>query len=293
MSTKIYNGYVLPAMTAVELTQFTIRVRGVMNEVRNEMVRRLNAAYCYNILDALALGKKISGNVLKPNQRLAFAGYWYIHEQVKLAKTSELRGKGIPLECSVVFLPQDNRILTVFYAEKDGFHSAWRSLPEVKEYGYWNNTDQPDNVTDEEWAERRQSWDSVLLQNKSSEWIPSMNGLVADLVDPMLPLVRTSEILQYIPSVEARAREWAKSIVRNRRYNLNVKNSQSDKKDINWTAFHNSLAWMSTPEGQKAINSQAKSIQKKLKETYTQEEFDIEIAAEHLVKKGGHEIFLH
>lgn len=35
-------------------------------------------------------------------------------------------------------------------------------LPYIKEYGYWNNTDKPDELTEEEWDERRSDWNEVL-----------------------------------------------------------------------------------------------------------------------------------
>lgn len=38
-------------------------------------------------------------------------------------------------------------------------------LPYIKEYGYWNNTDKPDELTEEEWDERRSDWNEVLDRN--------------------------------------------------------------------------------------------------------------------------------
>lgn len=36
-----------------------------------------------------------------------------------------------------------------------------KEIEGVREWGYWNNTDQPEDVTDEEWDVRRQDWDVV------------------------------------------------------------------------------------------------------------------------------------
>ena len=32
----------------------------------------------------------------------------------------------------------------------------------LQEYDYWNNSDQPDGITDKQWAERERTWDKVL-----------------------------------------------------------------------------------------------------------------------------------
>jgi hypothetical protein len=35
----------------------------------------------------------------------------------------------------------------------------------AEEYGYWNNTDKPDDITDEEWDKRSDTWDAVCLND--------------------------------------------------------------------------------------------------------------------------------
>lgn len=58
--------------------------------------------------------------------------------------------------------PQTGRILALLYAEEPEFRTVWDALPDVESYGYWNNSDQPDDVTDDEWAERREVWERVM-----------------------------------------------------------------------------------------------------------------------------------
>lgn len=44
------------------------------------------------------------------------------------------------------------------------FHKM--KLPDwVKEYSYWNNVDQPDNISDKAWRKRGEVWDEVCLKN--------------------------------------------------------------------------------------------------------------------------------
>jgi len=41
--------------------------------------------------------------------------------------------------------------------------------PYVEEYGYWNNTDQPEHVTDRQWRARRDTWEKICLST-SAAW---------------------------------------------------------------------------------------------------------------------------
>jgi len=39
----------------------------------------------------------------------------------------------------------------------------------VEDYSYWNNTDQPDNVTDRQWNSRRDTWDKICCGHGKSD----------------------------------------------------------------------------------------------------------------------------
>jgi hypothetical protein len=49
----------------------------------------------------------------------------------------------------------------------------------VEEYGYWNNTDQPDGMSDLEWSRRSKAWDAVLQPNARERKL-SMMGFDAE-----------------------------------------------------------------------------------------------------------------
>jgi len=58
--------------------------------------------------------------------------------------------------------PGDTRPLILIYAErlKYKYIDALKEQHVVTEYGYWNNTDQPDELTEAEWKEREKAWDA-------------------------------------------------------------------------------------------------------------------------------------
>jgi hypothetical protein len=49
----------------------------------------------------------------------------------------------------------------------------------VEEYGYWNNTDQPDGMSNREWNRRSKAWDAVLQPNARERKI-SLKGFDAE-----------------------------------------------------------------------------------------------------------------
>lgn len=54
----------------------------------------------------------------------------------------------------------------LYIAEKgDTVKTILDSSPEVSDYSYWNNTDRPQEITQEQWDKRREDWDAVLGDN--------------------------------------------------------------------------------------------------------------------------------
>lgn len=49
----------------------------------------------------------------------------------------------------------------------------------ISEYAYWDNTDEPDYVTEQEWEMRRTHWEKVLLSKSAT---PSIEGLTINFV---------------------------------------------------------------------------------------------------------------
>lgn len=49
--------------------------------------------------------------------------------------------------------------------------SKWvESVPGLEEYGYWNNTDQPDNISNQAWAKRSEAW-NYMIENKWDNYL--------------------------------------------------------------------------------------------------------------------------
>jgi len=81
----------------------------------------------------------------------------------------------------------------------------------VKEYGYWDNTDELEGISDKEWRQRGRDWDKIL---NDFNYVPSMNGLVAEFARDMfyyIPHSGAEEILPLIPDYVDRLHKVAHS----------------------------------------------------------------------------------
>lgn len=81
----------------------------------------------------------------------------------------------------VVLLPNGRGLsaepLVLLFSERGGnaYRAALIEADVLRDYGYWNNTDEPDDVTDAEWRQRRRAWskldvprdDGLLIQSPS------------------------------------------------------------------------------------------------------------------------------
>lgn len=88
----------------------------------------------------------------------------------------------------------------VFIEGKDGFDYAlvygvgveeiFEGIEGVEEFPYWNSSEQPDGMTEEQWAERLETWESVLDFKRSVE---SQGTVVQTQVEPVESLASVCE----------------------------------------------------------------------------------------------------
>lgn len=159
MSTKIYWGYKIEQMSFHELLIFCNKLKPQFCAERNNFLHEV-----------------------------------YGENYIKIWES--LRGKqGFPLiDCSaeIIFIPTKNAIFALTFWEHGNkvYDSIWSRQPEVKYWGYWNNTDKPREISKKIWEERRKDWETCL----PGVGIPTDSGFSFRLVNNNLPL--PSEIIK-------------------------------------------------------------------------------------------------
>ena len=76
--------------------------------------------------------------------------------------------------------------------------------PKFKHFGYWDNTDPPDDVTDREWERRRKLWETVLTGDGKSG-VPADHGYTYAPTLRSYSWARIDNILRNAPTLLERA----------------------------------------------------------------------------------------
>jgi hypothetical protein len=223
MSTKIFNGYKINLEDGETLFDLVKKVRAALEPVYMEQYGRLMGAMACCFADAWERGEEMvlpgpagkdrSGKVHKVGAHPLVEAMQVLEAYKKEISTSGQRNPGVDLSCDVAFLedPSDKGVYALFYSEQREYTTAWESLSEVAEYGYWNNTDPPENMSDEEWVARSQTWERAMNLDEP----PSRLGLCWELLGSthhasIHYMIHREDLVQYLPSVAERARMIAR-----------------------------------------------------------------------------------
>lgn len=85
----------------------------------------------------------------------------------------------------VVWFPDTihTQLLIPFFHQR-AYDAILDAMPGVSEYAYWNNSDKPEHVTDEEWDDRASVWNAVL----PGAGVPSECGYSIRLLPEGIPM---------------------------------------------------------------------------------------------------------
>lgn len=244
MSTKIYNGIRfktdLPGVHALAM-----RWREKMEGKTAAMATTYMAARCQTLLDNQALGIKNEVEARYAGQNVASIAWDEFvagHEAAKrpYARVDYMRDASF----SFTVHPVGRSLLGIPFG-RAAWIEEFCAEPEVEEYGYWNNTDPPDHLTERQWTAREKTWDKAL----GHAGIPARAGFVAEC-DAVLALImppKLAEVIKEIAPLEARARKYAL------RLTVCPEVTPEDIAAGPYTTSKKIEAWRETPVGQMAI----------------------------------------
>lgn len=163
MSTKIYNGFIIDLNSPFDVFEEFQRLSTEASQIAVAEYAEWFADSWTAELDRTAFRVRSGSVDASELSKLSYAD--------KLAKRREAlreidKGWRTPeqdWDFSIAFAPDSEWYwLGIFYTEKDSFSSLLCKQPWFVEFGYWNNTDQPDGITDKEWDSREQHWNRIL-----------------------------------------------------------------------------------------------------------------------------------
>lgn len=189
MSTKIYEGLKLNEnMDFYKINQLVREIRKEADKIFSEEYSRLMMESICEIFDySLFMEKEELKNYLKTKYKLKrdkFYPYFDIRELLN-------KDNGFfNLNCNIIFYPLKDKVLCQFFHTNPKYYKLYRKtkidgheldpiFSQFEEYGYWNNSDQPDNISEEEWEQREEDWNEALR----GIGIPLINGFSKKIVE--------------------------------------------------------------------------------------------------------------
>jgi len=176
MSTKIYNGLLIdnPEFKDIfKLNDFCNELRKKITAKREFLVAKLQAgiiqdiilwdcvfkkygqAFCYDTVWDFKEKKK----TITP---LLFSFYEIIDRSDKIYKTGS-RDPKFDFGCFLtIYFSHNNKMLMLVNTEQKDFMEIVRSYNFIKDYPYFDNTDRPNGVSEEEWDLRADEWMSAM-----------------------------------------------------------------------------------------------------------------------------------
>jgi hypothetical protein len=200
MSTKIYTGYRFDGnpLTLPSLTRAA--VEPVFHDMYLTRFTLLSALFAQRALTPdVAPSEVFSGDLLgyqpdlpDTNAVTPFDVKWQVHQFLNEKHHEVLKTRrrnpawDLEFEIGVVGHPEVEGALVVVYTEHQRkYLPAWEAVDGVRPWPYWDNTDQPDDVTDAEWDERGRIWGEAIgwepLSHRGLTW-----SLIGSRIDPLL-----------------------------------------------------------------------------------------------------------
>lgn len=170
MSTKVYTGVQLIAPTFDELDR---RVKEVQTQLQG--------------LGKLILKQKANESIPRLQQMLEL--YEKAHRSGYLTSQWDM-------DFSLTVFPYNGNFYGIYFTQSTELANFFKGREWVKDFHYQNQTDQPEDVSDQEWAVRSHVWDTVLGVTS----VPSQEGYSIDLVKTIpLHWELADELRQKIP----------------------------------------------------------------------------------------------
>ena len=252
----------------LELKEFASKIRGIVKPIYDEIQHRVTAEICEQIIDSRVLDnlhnqveieEKRYGKAARMGSPLSIA-HWSIYERQKQIKISNLRDPLVDFSFNLIVIPIKGKVLAIYYTEQNEYIEALMYMGEVSEYGYWNDSDKPAELTEEEWQTRREDWDIAL----PGIGIPADNGFDIQLITDTCMYPNIEKVVGYVKPLSDRIKYHAKRCL----INDYLKKSEEASKvnSLPLEGIEKAIEHTKTPEGAEELALWSKVIATMLEE---------------------------
>ena len=232
MSTKIYNGLRIKYMTMQELIPFSKELRAQLEPIAKEEFLKSYTKMLEEAIVFIQTGVQIDSCIHNYNELSALENPTFkdvnriidkeIRQFIKANKSATTITESVSafdFDTSLCVFPLSRKILAVPICNNERLMNALSENENITEYGYWNNTDKPDNVSNREWNTRKSDWDKAL----PGIGVLRENGFIFDLIDTMWDaydfVYNVETIYPFLTDVNTLISRVAKSKLLSEKYN--------------------------------------------------------------------------
>ena len=232
MSTKIYNGLRIKYMTMQELIPFSKELRAQLEPIAKEEFLKSYTKMLEEAIVFIQTGVQIDSCIHNYNELSALENPTFkdvnrvidkeIRQFIKTNKSATTITESVSafdFDTSLCVFPLSRKILAVPICNNERLINALSENENITEYGYWNNTDKPDNVSNREWNTRKSDWDKAL----PGIGVLRENGFIFDLIDTMWDaydfVYNVETIYPFLTDVNTLISRVAKSKLLSEKYN--------------------------------------------------------------------------
>lgn len=256
MSIKLHNGFVFKSNDIREIRDTIDEFRKKLEPLVHNKTVQYFAEECSMLFDLNTINNKKNTNILST----IYQQFSQKQDEIRVKRT---RDPSVDFQFNIVVIPSEDKFYGLFYTEQKDFADLWSQNKLVSEYIYYNNADEPEGISVEEWKERSDVWDSLLDEHN---YVPSIAGFTFEVIQEItFDIPKTTEVVDAISSIKDRASVRARDNMF-KRFCENKKFTDNNVMKI----YREFVDFMTTDEGEKKYDDEIGRMMSQLKLTITE-----------------------
>ena len=252
MSTKIYNGFKFKTNDIQELHNHMNDLRKEFRQIADGMLLDQMTEDCYSLFDRRTMNPEI---VQEPVMTFVINEMYKRQEEVRV---KQVRDPSIDFSFEICVYPHNGEFYGQFFTEQGMLSKILKEKDFYEDFTYWNNVDEPEGMSAEEWQARSDTWDEIL---EPYDYVPSRAGFTYEIV-PLSGLINLvpQQIIDNAPGIIVRAERIAKD---------NVYKKYAENRKINTTnvmkVYRGFLEHLKSEKGTAELKLETEFVAKQLK----------------------------
>lgn len=161
MSTNI-NGRIARMSIADFYPLLVGTIKPEIEELGKQMLNRALAHLVAEHYDRIALAIGDNAHEWQTARDIASYCYHDMSERQQEVKKTGRRDIEVDHQFEIFLFPQGNQTLMMMNCDQREMIEMFDAHPKIEPYSWWNSTDGPDDLSDQEWAKRESDWMEAL-----------------------------------------------------------------------------------------------------------------------------------